>query len=180
MTESTIHNITGRRFCYAAAPGFTLIELIVVISLISLMLFFGLPRLSSDLLADDLNTASRWIILKVRTLKDKAHLEQKQYVLHLDMNTDRLWVSDATMSEEELERAAGQAYQLPEGIKLLDVEYPSGKIATGEAEIWIFQNGYSEKALIHLANSSNDIRSFLIEPYLPSVKLFKEEIGFES
>lgn len=172
--------IKNQRQINKAAPGFTLIELIVVVSLISLMLFFALPRLNSDLLDDDINTTSRWIILKVRTLKDRAHLEQKSYVLHLDMNTNRLWVSNASMTEEELEKAAGSAYQLPEGIQLLDVEYPSGKIATGEAEIWVFENGYSEKALIHLSDSANDIRTFLIEPYLPSVKLFKQAVGFES
>ncbi|MFC1505417.1 Tfp pilus assembly protein FimT/FimU [Thermodesulfobacteriota bacterium] len=180
MVISTNHRIKGFRQLGIAPSGFTLIELIVVISLISLMLFFALPRLSSDVLGDDLNTASRWIVLKVRTLKDKARLEQQIYVLHLDMNADRLWASNATMSEEELEKAAGAAYQLPEGIKLLDVEYSSGKVATGTAEIWVFQNGYSEKALIHLANRANEIRSFLIEPYLPSVKLFNEEVGLES
>ena len=165
----------------APTAGFTLIELIVVVSLISLMLFFAIPRLSNDFLANDLNAASRWIILKIRVLKDQAYQEQKHYILHLDMSTDRLWVSDASMTEEDLEKAALEAYQLPENVKLIDVEYPHlGKITTGEAEIMFFENGYSQKALIHLANNANDIRTFVIEPFLPSVKVIASEVGFES
>jgi len=180
-TKLNRYKFKHQRQTNTAAFGFTLIELIVVLSLISLMLFFAIPRISGDLLADDLNAASRWIILKGRALKDQAHLEQQRFVLHIDMGTDRLWISNAAMSAEELEKAAGQAYQLPEGVKLLDVEYPAlGKITSGEAEIWFFENGYSEKALIHLANGANEIRSFLIEPFLPAVKVFTQEIGFES
>ena len=165
----------------ATASGFTLIELIVVIALISIMLFFALPRLSSDVLDDDLNAASRWIILKVRALKDQARQEQQRYVLHIDMSTERLWISNAAMTNEERAQAAEDAYRLPEDVKVLDVEYPAAeRIASGEAQIWFFENGYSQKALIHLGNQAGDVRSFLIEPFLPSVILFTETVGFES
>jgi prepilin-type N-terminal cleavage/methylation domain-containing protein len=170
-----------RRQDVMGSHGFTLIELIVVVSLISLMLFFAIPRLSSDFLAQDLNAASRWIIVKVKALKDQAYQEQQRFIMHIDLNTDRIWISNVGMTAEELENAAATAFQLPDDVKLLDVEYPSqGKITSGEAEIWFFENGYSQKVLIHMTNDANEIRSFLIEPFLPSVKVFTEAIEFES
>ncbi|MBU1161919.1 MAG: prepilin-type N-terminal cleavage/methylation domain-containing protein, partial [Proteobacteria bacterium] len=45
--------------------GFTLIELIVVISLISIMLFFAIPRFQSNVLSDSTKEVSRWILLKI-------------------------------------------------------------------------------------------------------------------
>jgi prepilin-type N-terminal cleavage/methylation domain-containing protein len=180
MAELTDCHIGRPRQRAGTKAGFTLIELIVVISLISLMLFFAIPRFGTDFVSDDLNTVSRWIILKVRTLKEQAFLQQKRYVLHVDMAANRLWISNDAMSEEELEKAAAEAYQLPEDVKLIDVAYPlKGLLASGEAEIWFFKSGYSEKALIHIGNDADDKRTFLIEPFLPTVKFFEEEVGFE-
>jgi len=61
--------------------GFTLIELIAVISIISLMLFFSLPRLDSDRESGDLITVSRWVLVNVQSLKERSVTEQKPYAL---------------------------------------------------------------------------------------------------
>jgi prepilin-type N-terminal cleavage/methylation domain-containing protein len=58
--------------------GFTLIELIVVISLIGLMLFVSLPRLQDNPFLDGGKQSSRWLIGKVRSLKESAIRDQKQ------------------------------------------------------------------------------------------------------
>ena len=49
--------------------GFTLIELIVVIALISIMLFLAIPKFQSDIFTDSTKKVSRWIIYKVPALK---------------------------------------------------------------------------------------------------------------
>jgi prepilin-type N-terminal cleavage/methylation domain-containing protein len=48
--------------------GFTLIELIVVIALLGLMLFFSLPRLQNNPFLDDSKKSSRWLIGKIQSL----------------------------------------------------------------------------------------------------------------
>ena len=160
--------------------GFTLIELIVVISLISLMFFFAIPRIQVDVLSDNTRKVSRWIMLNVSTLKEKAVHDQKHYVLRLSLDSNRLWVTDDMMSEEELEDAAASGYKLPEDIKLLDVEYPDKeKISVGRADIYFYKKGYSDKAIIHITNNDNEVLSFLIEPFLSRVRLYNKYLEFE-
>jgi prepilin-type N-terminal cleavage/methylation domain-containing protein len=161
--------------------GFTLIELIVVISLISLILFVAIPRFQSTVFTDNTNKTSRWIMGKVQSLKTRAVRDQNLYILHVSLDANKLWVSDGSMSEEELENAELQGYKLPDDVRLIDVEYPQNEIiALGTADIRFYQKGYSDKALIHLENSDSEQRSFLIEPFLPGVKLYEKHIAFEN
>lgn len=167
-------------FSFRLNQGFTLIELIVVITLISLMLFFAIPRFQVDVLSDNTNKVSRWIMVKVHSLKEKAVSEQKLYVLHISLDSNRLWVTSEIMSQEELQAAEANGYELSDDINLLDVEYPDEeKISVGRADIYFYKKGYSDKAIIHISNDDNERRSFLIEPFLSRVRLYNKYIGFE-
>ena len=99
-------------FSFRLNQGFTLIELIVVITLITLMLFFAIPRFQVDVLSDNTNKVSRWIMVKVHSLKEKAVSEQKLYVLHISLDSNRLWVTSEIMSQEELQAAEANGYEL--------------------------------------------------------------------
>ena len=159
--------------------GFTLIELIVVVCLISIMLFFSLPRFQDAVLSDSTKKTSLWIIGKVRTLKENAVSNQKLYTLHINLDTDKLWVTNEAMSEEELQDAELQGYELPDDVKALDVEYPDkGKISAGQADIRFYKKDYSDKVLIHIEDDDKEL-SFLIEPFLSKVKLYEKYAGFE-
>ena len=167
-------------FSFRLNQGFTLIELIVVITLISLMLFFAIPRFQVDVLSDNTNKVSRWIMVKVHSLKEKAVREQKLYVLHISLDSNRLWVTSEIMSQEELQATEANGYELSDDINLLDVEYPDEeKISVGQADIYFYKKGYSDKAIIHISNDDNERRSFLIEPFLSRVRLYNKYIGFE-
>ncbi|MBW1822856.1 MAG: type II secretion system protein [Deltaproteobacteria bacterium] len=132
--------------------GFTLIELTVVISLISIMLFFAVPRFRNAVLTDSMNNTSRWIIGKVRVLKEYSTSKQKLCILHVNMDSNKMWVSDETMK---------------------------GIISSGQADICFYRAGYSDKALIHIQGDDEQKISFLIEPFLPKVKLYEKYVDFE-
>ena len=159
--------------------GFTLIELIVVISLISIMLFFAVPRFQNNVLSDSTKEVSRWILLKIPYIKESAAREQRRYVLHVSFESSKLWITHEAMLQEALQSAETTGYTLPEDIKLLDVEYPDKeKISTGEADIYFNKEGYSDKAIIHLENDDNEKFSFLIEPFLRRVRLYNSYAEF--
>ncbi len=160
--------------------GFTLIELTIVISLISIMFFFAIPRFHGTVLSDNTKKVSRRIMLQVRTLKEKAVREKKLYVLHVNMDSNKLWTSHETMSQEELLKAAENGYGLPDDITVLDVEYPDNeKISTGQADIYFYGKGYSDQAVIHIKHNDDEQFSFLIEAFLPHAKLYETYVGFE-
>ena len=166
----TIHN----RQSY----GFTLLELIVVITLLGIMLVFTVPRFHDTLFLDESKKSSRWIIGKVRALKEAAIRNQQRHTLHIDLDTQRYWETDESMSTEDRESAALGAVSLPGDLKIADIEYPfRGKINSGQANITFYKTGYTDKLLIHLQDDAEYI-SFLIEPFLSEVTTFETYASF--
>lgn len=159
--------------------GFTLIELIVVVTLLGLMLFFSLPRLQNNPFLDDTKKSSRWLIGKIQTLKESAIRDQKRYTLHFDLDSGRVWETHESMSPENIENAELESYELPDNIRIIDIEYPTkGKIYSGQAEITFYKAGHTDKALVHMQDDDTDL-SFLIEPFLSDVQLFEQYAGFD-
>jgi len=155
--------------------GFTLIELIVVMTLISIMLFFAIPRFRQAVLSDGGKRAARQIMMQVPILKDKAVREQKRYELHIDLESNRVWATDESMTEDSISTAEENAFEAASGILFTDVEYPqTGKISAGVAIISFYKKGYSDKAIIHIDDEDSEIqRSLLIEPFFSTVKLYE-------
>jgi len=161
------------------AAGFTLIELIVVLALLGLMLFFSLPRLQNNPFLDDSKKSSRWLIGKVQSLKESALRDQKQYILHFDLDSGRVWETNESMSQEDLENAVLNSYALPEELRIIDIDYPTkGKINSGQAAITFYKEGYTDKALVHMQEGDTYL-SFLIEPFLPDVQFFEKYANFD-
>jgi len=63
---------------------------------------------------------------------------------------------------------------------VINVEYPEkGIVSSGQADICFYRAGYSDKALIHIQGDDEQKISFLIEPFLPKVKLYEKYVDFE-
>lgn len=160
--------------------GFTLIELVVVMSLLALMLYVAIPRLQNDLLTDGTLRAARWIIAQVRMLQQESVRVQATFSLHLDLAAGRLWVTDEDMDAEQREEAEDAAYRLPRGVSLQAVAYPDGNRQTdGVAQIRFYPEEVSDMALIYLADDAGREFSFRIEPFLPGVKLLQERVALD-
>ena len=157
-----------------------MIELIVVISLMGLMLFFTLPRMGDNPFLDDSKQSSRWLIGKVQMLKESAIREQKQHSLHFDLDSGLIWETNESMTMENREDAAlNSSYSLPDDLRIIDIEYPlKGKVNSGLAEITFYKAGYTDKALVHM-QEGDAYMSFLIEPLLSHVEYFEEYVGFD-
>lgn len=156
--------------------GFTLIELIVVILLISILMVFAAPRLDVSFFTDHERKLSAWILLTVKTLKENAVKTQTINTLHIDLDANRMWTSAGEVTDETPRE---NEYVLPSGYRLLDVEFPDmDKITRGAAAVQFYKKGYSDKALIHIEDDDDTRSSFLIEPFLPHVKISETYIEF--
>jgi prepilin-type N-terminal cleavage/methylation domain-containing protein len=159
--------------------GFTLIELIVVVALMGLMLFFSLPRLQNNPFLDDTKKSSRWLISKIQTLRESALRDQKRYTLHFDLDSGRVWETHEGMSAEDVESAVMDSYALPDDLRITDIEYPKkGKMYSGQAEITFYKAGHTDKALVHMQDGDTYL-SFLIEPFLSGVQFFEKYASFD-
>ncbi len=160
--------------------GYTLLELMVVISLLVLLLFFAVPRFHNAVLADDGDTAARVIINTIDNLKAKAVKSKTDYILHIGLDTNRLWSTHAGMTEEARLEAAEGGVSLPDDVDLMDVEFPlKGKVSVGRADIRFYRQGYTDKALIHLREDDDQPVTFRIESFLPNVTLIDRYVEFE-
>jgi prepilin-type N-terminal cleavage/methylation domain-containing protein len=152
--------------------GFTLIELIVVMVLISMMFTFALPKMDGFLYVDNRDRVSRWVILKVEQLKNMAVQKQTPHILHVDIKENMFWISVQGMDEEALDKARKDGYKLPSDIRLVDIIYPGQSLKDdGRSDVIFYARGYSDHAIIHMQNDDEEKMSFVIEPFLPPVGL---------
>jgi len=160
--------------------GFTLIELMVVIVLISLMFAFALPKMDGLLYVDNRDRVSRWVIVNVEHLKNKAVQRQVPYSLHVDIKDNMFWISEQGMDDEALDKAKKGGYKLPDDIKLMDIIYPAQSFKDEErSDITFYPRGYSDHAIIHMQDDDEEKLSFVIEPFLPPVGLNEGFVLFD-
>ena len=159
--------------------GFTFIELTVVIVLIGLTLAIAVPRFRFAMLTDELRGTVRRMVGTVRTLRHEAIREQKIYVLHFDLESNRLWTDSADMTDGERVEARERAFHLPRGVRVLDVwRKGHGKDVSGEAAIRFTKKGYVEQSVIHLGAEDGRQFTLVLSPFLGSIKVVEEYIEF--
>lgn len=164
---------------FAPTAGFTLIELMVVMLLITIFLAVALPRFDAGFAQDPTKKLTRWMVNTTRTLRSDAVRQQKMQSLVVDLNNNRMWMVNEEMDEEALAGASEKAYTLPSSITVVDVEYPQAdRVSAGTAEIHFYPAGYADNSIIHLEEGQAQRFSILIEPLLPKIKVIEEWLSF--
>lgn len=173
-------NIDPMRRRQNTIQGFTLIELMVVMLLISIILAVAIPRFEGGWMQDPIKKVSRKMISTVRNARSKTVQTQKQHSLIVDFDAQQLYVvAEATDPEATPGADATAKFKIPESVTLVDVQYPNSEaISTGSASIHFYPAGYSDYALIRMENSSEERFTFMIQPLLPKVKFYSQWIEF--
>jgi prepilin-type N-terminal cleavage/methylation domain-containing protein len=161
--------------------GYTLIELTVVIALIGMILAISVPRFQYSLITDNLKSVTRRMIGVVKEIRDDAVREQKAYFLHLDLESNKLWVEYPGMGQEEREMAKERAFTLPEDIRIMDVwGEERGKQVDGEAAIRFTKKGYVEYTAIHLGAEDGRVFTLILSPFLGTIKSHDTYVDIET
>jgi prepilin-type N-terminal cleavage/methylation domain-containing protein len=159
--------------------AFTLIEVIVVMALMSILLYFAIPRLDIDMFSNDDRDVSTWLIVTVKSLKETSQQEGIQRALCVDLDNNMMWSGVKSDSLTQEAPPKENQYKMPEGIALLDVEFPGiQQKSSGIVEIYFYPKGYSDKAIIHIRDKNHNRHSFVIEPFLTEVKIYDRYIEF--
>lgn len=159
--------------------GYTLLELIVVMALIGIVFFFAIPRFEGSFFLDDAKQSSRWLIGKLQALREEALRTRRLQVLHVDLDTGRLWVTSEAMTAEETDRAIQRAQRLPGGGRVVSVDFAQqDRVSAGRANIRFFGDGHTDRVLIHVRHG-DAYTSFLLEPFLSQVRMFDHVVGFD-
>jgi prepilin-type N-terminal cleavage/methylation domain-containing protein len=159
--------------------GFTLLELLVVISLISLLFFFAIPRFSGGILADTSRRSILQMKQTIEAVKAEAVDNQMDYTFHLALDTRQWWISHEGMDEEQRITARRQASSWADGLRVEDVAFPDDETAvSGEVALYFYKKGYSDRARIHLSRDDGTRTTLLVEPFLSEVRIENDHVSF--
>ena len=161
--------------------GFTFFEIAVVILLIGLMITLASPRIRNAILTDNLKITTRRLVGLVKGLRNDAVREQKEYVVHFELDSNRYWTESSSMSEEERARAREKARQLPDDVKVLDIWFKGrGKKMRGEASIRFTKKGYVRQSVIHLGSEDGRVFTIILNPFMAKVWVLEKYVEFEA
>jgi len=159
--------------------GYTLIELIVVMSLVGLMGTLALPRLRHTILSDDLNGTTRRLAGLMRELKGEAQRDQRDFFLRFDLDSGRYWIEARDMSEDDRFFARENGTRLQGDVRISDIWLESrGTISGGDVSIAVTRKGYVQPSAIHLKDDSGREFTLRFRPFLPKEQFFNEYIDF--
>ncbi len=166
------------QWCEEAESAFTLVEMLIVCTLISIVLAIGVPTLRNTLFTDDLSASSRKIIGMVKGMREKSIRYQQGLVLRIDMEQGTLWHEEENLEGVEVQES--DKITLPDNVKITDVwTRTDGKTDFGSLSLWITKRGYMDNTVIHLNDDDDSIRSIVFSPFLGSIKVFDEYVNLE-
>jgi len=164
---------------YDGESGFTLIELIIVCSLMGLLLSLTIPTLRNNLVTNQLDTSARKIIGTVKELRNMAVRDHKPYLLHFDLDSQNYWYeADGTVNplNEEPETIS----EIPEGVTLRDVHaHSQGQQNSGRVTLWISSKGYMDQTVLHLSDDEGQVLSLFFSPFSGAARVYREDLEAE-
>jgi prepilin-type N-terminal cleavage/methylation domain-containing protein len=161
--------------------GFTLVELIVVITIFSTLLPLTIPVFKKTVLSPGHKEAEDLSRL-VSTLKHRAILENQDFYLHLDTGAGRIWITDSAMDEPEQESARNVALTLKGNLRISGIEFPGSSTDTGgsgpDPVICFNRHGYSDQVILHVEGGKTPF-SLIIQPFLMEPETVFNHVSFD-
>ncbi len=160
--------------------GFTLMELIIVCVLVSLVLTISIPTLRNSLYTNELNSTARKIVGTVKELRNLAVRKQKSYLLHFDIDANRIWYELDDEEKDTLEEKPETGIEFPDGVTLKDVQsHSQGKKGLGSLTIWVSKRGYMDQTVVHLSDEDDKDLTLFFSPFSGSAKVYDEYVEIE-
>lgn len=158
--------------------GFSLVELILVMAIISLTFLFFIPRFPS--FSGDDRKMTLQLTALAKKLKQRAG-EGVPGSLDIDPNAGKIWAVSGMATEQEGQPPMNIALALPENLRILDVVFrkPGGERDEVPLRIHFYKKGYSDWAVIHFEKDDKERFSMVIEPFLSEVSLVEGYYEFE-
>ncbi len=174
--------------------GFTLIELIVVIAILSVLLTFAIPSINTAFVGGGQDTLVNRLISLTRDLRNRAITDRTQYLLSIDIDAQKItgmrgqdssniFQGSPLFTEEEsmnpgIKREKNTSssfteieFDIPDGVTVTGVSFFSTpEVRSGKCLIHFYPQGYSDFAIIHTRQNNGNKSDIIIEPFLPVIR----------
>lgn len=160
--------------------GFTLIEILVVMVLISLVTAFTLPSIRTSLFSDQLKATARRLVGFVTEVSQNAVSKQSEYRISFDLEENRVWATPEAAKSKQEEEVKEIKLQVPESVRIVDVvSANSDKNSQGTATLYLSKKGYIDKTAIHLRSDDGRDMTIVLSPFLGVTRIFDSYIDLE-
>jgi len=154
--------------------GFTLIEIVVVMVLISLFMVLSIP-LFGNIGTGNLDTSARRLSGTIKYLFNEAALTGREYRLIYDLD-QRSYSAQVLEENSELVEASGQGRKatLKGAVRFRDLQVPGrGKFTIGQVTIRIDPTGWIEETVIHLDDGKDNLLTLRVMPMTGSTEIYQ-------
>ena len=167
--------VNGHSCSVRSRDGFTILEIIIVLFLLTGLLSFIVPRLN---IGDNLSTVGRKWIAALRTFQDMSISSQRTVRLYVDLDRGQYWPMIQQGSEEKppLDPAWLTPVNFPEAIRLTDMQVGAKKNTSGRAELFFYPNGKIDPAVMHLTDAHDNVLGVQIEPVTANIIVTDQRI----
>jgi len=161
--------------------GFTLIELIVVTTLIGIMLALTIPTLRTAFFTDPLKATTRKLIGLVTGVRELAVRSQQPYLLHISRLENRIWYEPERVvsgSEEGDTERKGEL-TFPESVRISGIllEKDEGS-AQDQIVVWVSKQGYMIDIILQIENEDGKHLNVQFYPFLEPALVSDEATPF--
>ena len=156
------------------AAGFTLLEIMVVLFLVSLVALLIAPKLSLRK-SDDLAHTTRMLVREIRDLQWKAISTQRMVRLEYDLDRGRISASELAPSGNlvALSGPEDRPFHLPKGVHLSRiVVLHQGKVRDGKTFTQFFPSGSVESTAISLRDRQDRRMTVVIRPITGRIRIY--------
>lgn len=158
------------------AAGFTLLELIVVILLLTILMGYAIPAFNGGFMTGSREVVVRELLSAVKKLKIAAPRRQTLHTLHLDIDQGSIWVTQEQTEDDSDAPARQSAWTLPDTTRIAHVRFPGDRvIRSGIVEIGFYPRGYSDRAIVRLTGEGKMHTDLIIEAFLPMAMIASED-----
>ncbi len=173
--------VTGRM---TAAPGFTLLELMIVIFMMALVMKIAMPYFGGYRSAE-LRSQTRRLAGRATYLYDMATAQRLvlQLVFDIDANAYRVMVADPYAPQPKFLPAHSPGtlpVALPADVRIRDVTVEGmGTSSGGRIATVFYPQGYVDATVIHLVDSVGEIMTLGINPLTGRVMIGNGDLTLE-
>ncbi|HHL33371.1 MAG TPA: prepilin-type N-terminal cleavage/methylation domain-containing protein [Desulfobulbaceae bacterium] len=172
ITWSSYAGLSPRFLQQRRKNGFTLMELLVVMVLLSLLTAFAVPKIRTSLFTDQLKATARKLIGLVNETGQQARIEHRPYLLIFDPAA-RVFTVRAAENKEANTPLSIRPLYLSSGVRVVDFSsVHGGKRDSGELKLMFSKKGYVDKTLIHLQDDSGREMTLALSPFLGVTRLY--------
>ena len=163
-TASGIGRIVSNR------RGFSLMELLVVVSILGIVAIIALPRLGLVGGGDGLSASATRIVGLISRVRSNAVQSGKAQILYIDSGNGRLWFKEEAASKYS--RSPKTLVELPESVRLRSVTVAEeNRVGDGPVQLWVSSQGLLRPLLLELADGSGQILRLRVHSLFPKVDL---------